>query len=89
MTLPLIYTINSVDIQLKKHIINIVKNHNENPKKVRRAVELVIDNGGIDYAHKKMLEYKDLALELIQDIPDSDAKKSILGLVEYTTKRKK
>ena len=29
MTLPLIYTLNSVDIKLKKYIINIVKNHNK------------------------------------------------------------
>ena len=56
---------------------------------VRRAVELVIEHGGIEYAHKKMLEYKDKALELVRDIPDSDSKQAILGLVEYTTTRKK
>jgi len=89
MTLPLIYVLNNSTPEIRKELINIVKNHNENPKKVRRAVQLVIDNGGIDYAHKKMLEYKEMALELITDVPDSDAKKSILGLVEYTTKRKK
>lgn len=89
MTLPLIYVLNSCSPEIKKELINIIKNHNENPKKVRRAVQLVIDNGGIDYAHKKMLEYKEMALNLIEDVPESDAKKSLLGLVEYTTKRKK
>lgn len=89
MTLPLIYVLNNSTPEIRKELINIVKNHNENPKKVRRAVKLVIDNGGIDYAHKRMLEYKEMALELIKDVPDSDAKKSVIGLVEYTTKRKK
>jgi octaprenyl-diphosphate synthase len=89
MTLPLIFALNNSTPEIRKELINTVKNHNENPKKVRRAVQLVIENGGIDYTHKKMLEYKDLAVELIKDIPDSDAKKSILGLIEYTTKRKK
>ncbi|MFT6923082.1 MAG: octaprenyl-diphosphate synthase [Crocinitomicaceae bacterium] len=89
MTLPLIFALNNSTPEIRKELINIVKNHNENPKKVRRAVQLVIENGGIDYTHKKMLEYKDLAVDLIADIPDSDAKKSILGLIEYTTKRKK
>lgn len=89
MTLPLIYVINNSTPEIRKELINIVKNHNENPKKVKRAIQLVIDNGGIDYAHKKMLEFKDQALELIKNIPDSDAKTSILGLVEYTTTRKK
>lgn len=89
MTLPLIYTLNNSTPEIRKELINIVKNHNENPKKVKRAIQLVIDNGGIDYAHSKMMEYKNDALELIKDIPDSPAKQSILGLVEYTTKRTK
>lgn len=89
MTLPLIYALNNAPKEVRHELINIVKNHNENPKKVRRAVELVIEHGGIEYAHAKMLEYKDKALQLVQDIPDSDAKRAILGLVEYTTTRKK
>jgi octaprenyl-diphosphate synthase len=89
MTLPLIYVLNNAPDEVRKELINIVKRHNENPKKVRRAVALVIEHGGIDYAHKKMLEYRDRAVELIADVPESEAKKSILGLVDYTTNRKK
>lgn len=89
MTLPLIYVLNTAPDNIRKQLINIVKNHNENPKKVKEAVELVIKYGGIEYTHQKMLEYKNKALELIVDIPDSEAKRGILGLVEYTTNRKK
>lgn len=89
LTLPLIYVLNNSPKEVKKELINIVKNHNENPKKVKRAIELVIEYGGIIYSHQKMLEYKEKALELIADIPDSEAKQALLGLVEYTTNRKK
>jgi octaprenyl-diphosphate synthase len=89
MTLPLIYTLNTAPIEVKKELINIVKNHNENPKKVQRAIELVHQHGGIAYAHKKMMELKDDALNMLTDIPDSEAKRSIIGLVEYTTLREK
>lgn len=89
MTLPLIYVLNTAPEEVKKELINIVKNHNENPKKVRRAVSLVIEYGGIEYAHKRMLEYKEKALSLIEDIPNSESKESVIGLVEYTTTRKK
>ena len=89
MTLPLIFALNNSTPEIRKELINIVKNHNENPKKVRRAVELVIEYGGIDYTHKKMLDFIELAVDLIENLPNSDAKKSILGLIEYTTKRKK
>lgn len=89
MTLPLIHVLNTAPKEIRRELINIVKNHNENPKKVKRAIQLVIDNGGIDYAHNKMLTYKEDALNLIKDIPLSEAKEAMLGLVEYTTKRKK
>ena len=89
MTLPLIYALNTAPIEVRKELINIVKNKNEQSKQVRRAVELVIQYGGIDYAHGKMLELKAQALDLLTDIPDSDAKQSLIGLVEYTTVREK
>jgi octaprenyl-diphosphate synthase len=89
MTLPLIYTLNTAPKEVRKELINIVKNKNEQSKQVRRAVELVIQYGGIDYAHGKMLELKAQALELLTDIPDSAAKQSLIGLVEYTTVREK
>ena len=89
MTLPLIHVLNTAPSDVRKELVNIVKNHNENPRKVKRAVSLVIEHGGIDYAHAKMLEFRDKALELTKDIPDSDAKTSIIGLVDYTTNRKK
>ena len=89
MTLPLIYVLNNSTPEVRKELINIVKNHNENPKKVKRAVQLVIEHGGIDYAHKKMLEYKENAIQLLTGIEESPAKTAILGLVDYTTNRTK
>ena len=89
MTLPLIYTLNTAPKEVCKELINIVKNKNEQTKQVRRAVELVIQYGGIEYAHGKMLELKAQALDLLTDIPDSAAKQSLIGLVEYTTVREK
>ena len=87
MTLPLIYTLKNCEPAIKKELINIVKNQNEDSKAVKRAIQLVIDGGGIEYAHKAMIEYKDRALKLIADIPSSPAKESLIGLVEYTTNR--
>jgi len=89
MTLPLIYVLNNSSPEIKKELINIVKNHNENPKKVKKAIQIVIDNGGIDYSYDKMIEYKQKALEIIEEIPDSASKQSLIGLIEYTTTRTK
>jgi octaprenyl-diphosphate synthase len=89
MTLPLIYTLNTASKEVKRELINIVKNHNEEPRYVNKAIQLVTESGGIEYAHKKMMELKEEALALITDIPDSEAKRSIVALVEYTTQREK
>ncbi len=87
MTLPLIYTLNNSSPQIKKELLDIVKNKNEDSKAVKRAIQLVLDNGGISYAHDRMMDYKNKALALLEDIPDSPAKSSLIGLVEYTTNR--
>jgi octaprenyl-diphosphate synthase len=89
MTLPLIYALAHCDRDTRKELINIVKRHNEEKKYVNRAIELVIAAGGIEYAHKRMIELKTQALELLTDIPDSPAKRSLVGLVEYTVNREK
>lgn len=89
MTLPLIYTINNSSKEISAELINIVKNHNENPKKVQRAIDLVIQNGGIEYAHKRMMELSTEALELLKSVPDSESKEALIGLVNYTTLREK
>lgn len=87
MTLPLIYVLSKCDIKVKKELINIIKNHNEDSKYVKRAIQIVVDNGGIEYAQNKMNTLKEEALKCLSSIPESDSKTAIIGLVEYTTQR--
>lgn len=89
ITLPLIFVLQSADLSIRKEIMNIVRNHNEEKKYVQRAIQLVIEAGGIEYAHKRMLELKNEALDLLTDIPDSESKRALIGLVEYTVSRDK
>lgn len=89
MTLPLIYALQKVDKETRRELINIVKNHNEEPKKIKRAIQLVVESGGVKYAYEEMIKMKDEALSLIEDIPENEAKKALIGLVEYTCYRDK
>ena len=89
ITLPLIHTLNVCDKETKKELINIIKNRNEDSKFVKRAVELVVLNGGIEYAHKRMMDLTEEALNCLSNIPESASKNAIIGLVEYTTQREK
>jgi octaprenyl-diphosphate synthase len=89
MTLPLIYVINNAPKNISKELIDIVKNHNEDKTFVKRAIKIVVESGGIEYAQKKMIELQHEAIEMLKDFDENDAKNALLGLVEYTVTRDK
>ncbi len=88
MTLPLIFLLTNASWLDKRRIINIVKNHNDNPAKVNALIKEVYEKGGIAYAEKKMFEYRDAALELLSEFPDNISRSSLEKLVIFTTERK-
>ena len=89
MTLPLIYTINTVDQKTKNDIINTVKNHHKDEKKVANLIQLVKDQGGLRYAEQKMKDYQQESLQLLSEFPQSESKYSLELLVNYVINRKK
>lgn len=89
MTLPFIYAINNASKADRKVLMDIVKYKNDESEAIDRAIEIVIHSGGIKYAYDKMLYYGNKALDLLTEIPDSEAKKSLIGLVNYTMNREK
>ncbi|MDT0539362.1 MULTISPECIES: polyprenyl synthetase family protein [Croceitalea] len=89
MTLPLIHALNTSDKDKKRWIINSIKNHNKDKKRVKEVISYVKEQGGLDYAVKKMLEFKDEALSLLNDYPDSPYKASLTLMVNYVVERKK
>lgn len=88
-TLPLIYAINNASSSDARSIINTVKNNNNNPKKVKEVIDFVLKSGGVEYAQKRMIEFKNEALALLHEFPQNDARDSLQELVEYTIMRTK
>jgi len=88
LTLPLIYTLNNISSTEKRKIIYIIKNENKNPEKIKYVLQKVVETGGIDYANKKMIQYRDEALAILFEFPESDIRKGLEELVRYTTDRK-
>lgn len=89
MTLPLIYALNQSAWLEKRKIINIIKNHNTDSDKVKIVIDFVIAKGGIAYAEKIMMDYKNKALILLKDFPESASRNSLEQLVIYSIERKK
>jgi octaprenyl-diphosphate synthase len=89
MTLPLIYSLNQASKSEKRRIINIVKNNNNDPKKVKEVITFVINSGGIAYAENAMKKYLQEALDLLEAIDGNlEAKKNVGQLVQFVIDRK-
>ena len=78
LTLPLIYIMNKVNKKDKKLIINTIKKEKQDPQKIKQIISMVINQGGIDYAEKKMHYYKNLALNDLDSLPNSPSKEAFI-----------
>lgn len=89
ITLPLLHILNNSDNSERKRILRMVKRRNKNTQAVKELIQLVIDRGGLEYAELRMLEFKDKAVAGLMEFPESDARESLIELMEYITTRKK
>lgn len=89
MTLPLIYLLNNSSKASKRRIINVIKNHNNDLEKVSALIREVNDSGGIDYAMKKMISFREEAYNILDTFEDSPSRQSMTDLLTFTTERDK
>lgn len=89
LTLPLIYALNNTDRATRMQVLRLIRKYNEEPDKVRTVIDFVRASGGMEYAAKIMLEYRDEAFSILRAFPESAARKALEDLVMFVTERKK
>ena len=88
MTLPLIYTLSVVSKTEKRAMINIIKNHNKDKRKILQLIVLVKEKGGFDFAISKMEAYRKEALELLFEFPENQYRDALELMLNYVIERK-
>jgi octaprenyl-diphosphate synthase len=88
MTLPLIHVLNTCTPKEKNWLINSIKNHNKDKKRVKEVIAFVKNNNGLAYAEQKMLQFQQDALQLLTHYPDSPFKEALILMVNYVIERK-
>lgn len=88
MTLPLIYTLQNAGRGLKREIMDTMRNHSDDRRKVKEVIEAVRSNGGLEYSTRIMQEYADKAKNELLTFPDSMARASLAALIDFTINRK-
>jgi octaprenyl-diphosphate synthase len=89
MTLPLIYTLQNCTKADKRTLINIVKNHNTDRKRVQQLIEKVRELGGFTYARQQMHFYQEKAFDILKSFQQTVYTTALEELVQFTTDRKK
>jgi octaprenyl-diphosphate synthase len=87
MTLPLIYTLNTCSKKEKSWIINSIKKHNRDKKRVKQVIAFVKESGGIEYTTTKMHDYKNKAVAILENYPTSSYKDSLLQMIDFVVAR--
>jgi len=87
MTLPLIHTLNVCSSKERSWLINSIKKHNRNKKRVKEVIAFVKENGGIEYSTSKMNNYKNRAIGILENYPSSKYKTSLIKMIDYVVER--
>ena len=88
ITLPLIYTLNKVNISDKKFIINSYRNKKRLKRNKNRIFEIINNNGGFKYAFDKMIDLKEKNMLIINDFPENKSRESLKLMLDYLINRK-
>ena len=89
LTLPLIYTLNKVNGNIRKSMLRTIRKHNEDKRKVNELIDIVRQEGGLDYARDKMNEYIAKTFQILDGFPPSESREGMRALVDYIIARKK
>ena len=89
LTLPVIYAVNSTNNQEFIELAHKVKKADISKEDIARLVAFTKENGGIEYAEKRMNEYRDSAVNFINEyVTKKDIAESLIAYVDYVVARK-
>ncbi len=88
MTLPLIHTLTTANEKDRKYYFDTIKRYNNNPKRVKELIEFVKSSGGLEYAITVMKDFQQKAKNILNEFPDSEARKSLHIMLDYVIERK-
>jgi len=89
ITLPLIHALQTAPKAKSKPMMLIIEKQNFSDENVQKLIKFAKEQKGIDYVQKKMLELKLNTTALLNYFPYSEAKTSMLKLIDYIIERKK
>ncbi len=89
ITLPLLYALQHTDNEEILSLVPKVKRCTATPDEISRLIAFAKENGGISYAEKVMMRYKEEAMLLLTDVKNESVRDALLAYLEYVIERSK
>lgn len=88
ISLPLLHALQKAGYAEKKQIIYAIKNHSKKTETIEKVFNFVKEKGGLEYANRRMLEYREKSRKMLNELPDSEYRKAFESLITFVTERK-
>lgn len=89
LTLPAIYALNSTNNEEMRAIARKIKAHEISSDEIAKLVEFTKQNGGIDYAEKRMWDFHSECMNFLErKVANAEIRKSLTAYIDYVIKRK-
>ena len=89
LTLPALYVLNTSSDESIKELALKIRSLDATSTEIADFIEIIKQNGGIDYAKNVMVDYRNKALELLPPSIDSEIRKSLTAYIDYVINRNK
>lgn len=89
LTLPVLYALKSTKNKEMTEIAYRVKEGEVTSDEIQRLVQFTLENGGIEYAYKKMEDFRQEAYTLITDCRNEEIRASFKAYIDFCIERTK
>ncbi|NND70443.1 MAG: polyprenyl synthetase family protein [Rhodothermales bacterium] len=88
LTLPLIFSLSGAESSEQRRILKLIRKKRISDRDIRYIADFVTKTGGIEYAKNAMIDHAQTASRLVGTFPQSEARDTMMGLIDYTVQRK-
>lgn len=87
VSLPLLFALKNTQTKESEELLDILQKKDLTDENIEKLLSFAKENGGIEYTNKKIGEYKEKALEIVNSLPEGDTQKALTIAVDYMADR--
>ncbi len=87
ITLPLLHTLLDSSLPQHEEMLDLSRKETLSTEDIATLIDYAKENGGIDYAYETMKQLREQAVDVISQLPDSEARRSFISILDYIITR--